>query len=323
MSDKQSDYEKYLASLHNQLHTSDEIIHDVVKEGTGLDLISKEKIIAGEANEVYDITLSNNNHVILRISKQGNPNFQQEKWAIEQVKKVGVPAPEILLIIYKTIDGQEHSFCLMEKVDGEPLERGNMDFNKLSEQTRKSYIIQAGEILSKIHSIKTKGYGWISGEKSEFETIDEVIEQIVKMKESLYQFADKHTVDQTMNIVEKYKIQYASLPTFLNHGDYSHKHFMVKNHHIVSIIDWGGVRSDSPIMEFAAWDYWFGEYIPTLWLMEGYQNKQLFNNEFEEMLHFLRIIRGIEVISWYSMQNYKQGVQLALKKLKDDVEYFG
>src|SRR4051812_42538380 len=106
---KKSDYDKYLASMHAKLITPDEIIKSVVKEGTGLGVISKKKLIAGEANEVYDILLENKNHVILRISRSGHPNFLQEKWALEKVKNAGVPIPKILLIKYVTLDNQELS----------------------------------------------------------------------------------------------------------------------------------------------------------------------------------------------------------------------
>jgi hypothetical protein len=66
MNNQQSDYDTYLTSMHAKLVTPEEIIREVVKEGTGQDVISKKRIIAGEMNEVYDITLSSNTHVILQ-----------------------------------------------------------------------------------------------------------------------------------------------------------------------------------------------------------------------------------------------------------------
>lgn len=172
MSIKKSDhYQKYLASIHNSWVTPDKIIQDIAKEATDQNVKSKFRIIAGEANEVYDLTLENGKHVILRISTSGYPNFLQEKWALEKVKKLGVPVPEILLIKFLTIEGKEKSLCLMEKVEGEPLERGNINFDKLDLNLRRNLINQAGEILTKIHSIKTEGFGWIIGEcKAEFKT---------------------------------------------------------------------------------------------------------------------------------------------------------
>ena len=328
MSNKQSDYEKYLASMHAKLITPDEIIKSVVKEGTGKEYTTKEKVIAGEANEVYDITLSDTSHVILRISRSGHPNFLQEKWALEQVKKVGVPIPEILLIKYITVDEENLSFCLMKKVDGEPLERGAIDFNALSENERKAYIVKAGEILSKIHSIKTQGYGWIIGEgKAEYDTSDKIIDEILGRKERLYEITNsenitRQQIDEALSKVDQFRKTYSETIPHLNHGDYGHKHLMVKDKKIVAILDWGGVRSDSPIYEFACWDYWFGEYIPTEWLKEGYQNKSLFDKDFDATLHTFRLMKGIEIIDWYDSQKYKKAVEKATEKLTKDLNYF-
>jgi aminoglycoside phosphotransferase (APT) family kinase protein len=328
MSKKQSDYEKYLATMHARLVTPDEVIRNVIREGTGNEFNAKEKIIAGEANEVYDITLSDDTHVILRISRSGHPNFLQEKWALEQVKKVGVPVPEILLIKYVTVGEEELSLCLMKKVDGEPLERGKIDFNVLPENERKAYIVKAGEILSKIHSIKTKGYGWIIGEgKSEYDTSDNIIDDILGRKKRLYEITKNESIthqqiDEALKMVEQFRKSYSETVPHLNHGDYGHKHLMVKDGKIVAILDWGGVRSDTPIYEFACWDYWFGEYIPTKWLKEGYQNKELFNGDFDVVLHTLRIMKGIEIIDWYDSQKYKQAVDKAIGKLLKDLAYF-
>src|SRR3989304_9824200 len=100
------DYKKYLVKMHGKLNTPDEVVRAVVKEGAG-DLVSKKRIIAGEASEVYNITLENKKQVVLRISRSPRPYFFQEKGAIEQVKKLGVPVPVILLIKYLTVGNQE------------------------------------------------------------------------------------------------------------------------------------------------------------------------------------------------------------------------
>jgi len=322
-----SGYKKYLASMHGKLNTPDDVIRKVVKEGVG-DLVSKKRIIAGEVSEVYNITLENKKHVVLRISRSSRPSFLQEKWATEQVKKLGVPVPEILLIKYLTVGDQELSFCLMEKAEGKSLERGGINFESLPEATRKSYILQAGEILSKIHSIETLGFGWIIGEgKAEHNTADEVIDDLLKRKERIYEVADaqkfdRRLVDKALDIVDRFRERYSHLNPRLNHSDYGHKHFMVKKGKIVAVLDWGGVRSDSPIYDFANWDYWYGHYIPTNWLKEGYQNKQLFDENFEDTLHVMRIMKGVEVADWYESQNYREAVEKALAKLTDDLNYF-
>lgn len=311
-------YQKYLVSIHAKFVTPDDVIQKIVKEGTGHNLLTKTRIVAGEVNEVYDIELENSKHVILRIAKNGHPNFLQEKWAIEKVQKLGVPAPKILFIKYFKIGESQKSACLMEKVDGESLGR----------RSGKRLINQAGEILSKIHSIKTEGFGWITGEgQAIHKTSDELINELLNQQEKFEEVASKeniskNNIQKALDIIKSFKQAYSKIKPHLNHGDYSHKHFMVKDNKIVAILDWGGIRSDSLVYDFAWWDYWFGEYIPTEWLKEGYTDKSLFDNDFDGFLHMLRLFKGLEMMAWYHQEKYKPAVDKAKTKLIKDLAYF-
>ncbi len=327
--DSQDDkYKDYLASVHSQWSTPDSVISEVVEEGTESGVASKKRIIAGEANEVYDITLDNEKHVIFRAATSGYPNFLQEKWAMDKVKQLKVPVPEIILIKHVIVDGQDRLICLMEKVEGEPLERGEIDFDKLDESERRRLVNQAGEILSRIHSVSTDGFGWIVGEgKAEHGTAGELIDNLVAKRQDLEKMAREEGIEvndigRALEIIEGFREQYSKVSPRLNHGDYSHKHFMVKDNQIVAILDWGAVRSDSPIYDFAQWDYWFGEYIPTEWLKEGYTDKSLFDDNFEDFMHMLRLFKGLEILNWYHQQKYQPAIEKAKGKLIKDLNYF-
>jgi aminoglycoside phosphotransferase (APT) family kinase protein len=308
---KINEYNKYLKSLHSKKQTPEEIIRDVVKEGMGKGIVSKRKIVAGEVNEVYEVNLSDGSSVILRISPNGSPDFQQEQWAIKECKKIGVPAPDIYFVKYQTIDSKEYGFCLMEKIEGDTLERGKLNFDDLTPDEKKNYIHQAGEILSKIHSIATTGWGWIIKDKGEYGNSDDLFKNWIEKKENYEKIAREENVEagiinKANRLVEKFKMRYEDKKPCLNHSDFAHKHFMVKGDKIVAILDWGSVRSDLPIYDFANWDFWFGENIPTEWLKDGYTNKEIFNNDFEDFLHFIRITKGLENLDWYHQQKYSE-----------------
>ncbi len=328
MSNKEpNDYEQYLSALHSKLATPDELIRDMVKEGSGLEEVSKAKIVAGEANEVYDIDTGGKEHLILRVSPHGYPDFQQEIWSINQAKKVGVPAPTILKVKYVKVNGEERSMCLMEKMAGEPLERGGIDFGELDPKLQRNLINQGGEILSRIHSIKTNGFGWIVKDQGQKANSDYLLDELEEKKAQLMATADAVGIERTkfeqaFGVIESFRGWYSGIEPRLNHGDYGHKHFMMKNDQIVGILDWGGVRSDTPIYDIAMWDYWFGDFIPTEWLKEGYTDKSLFEGNFEDVLHMLRLFKGLEIISWYHQQNYKPAVEKAKVKFLSDLNFF-
>lgn len=324
-----SDYKEYLTSLHTKLTTPDEIINSVIFEATNKELRNKRKIIAGEASEVYDVELTNNSHVILRIARGGKEQYGQESWAIKQVEKIGVPVPEILLIKHLSIDDNLLSFCVQNKLPGEPLERGVIDFNKFDEARRRSIVNSAGKVLSKIHQVKTTGFGYLNEEgKGPCATFGELMKEHVNQANAFLQLATKYDIPEksmqkVLDILSKKAANAPQMTPTLCHNDFNIKHIMVgENDRITGIIDWGEVEGHSPINDFAKWDYWFGDYIPTEWLKEGYSNKQIFSGNYEELFHWIRLDCGLGVMYWYDQVNYVPAIKKAKEKLLTDLKFY-
>lgn len=189
---KPTEYEKYLAVIHAKLVTPDEILNAVVKEATGLIPLSKRKIVAGEANEVYDVLLSNNHHVIVRISRSEKPDFEQEKWAITQCKNIKIPVPEIYIIKHLRYNKKLLSICVQQKIDGDTLERGAVDYHDLDRDYVREIIVKAGETLSKIHSIKTHNFGYLNGKgEGNFKSFADLMSEHVHQVDEFYRIANK------------------------------------------------------------------------------------------------------------------------------------
>lgn len=133
---------------------------------------------------------------------------------------------------------------------------------------------------------------------------------------------ERKYIESALQIISDFQEPYAKTIPCLNHGDYGCKHLLAKDNKIVGVIDWGEARSDSPIADFANWDYWFGEKIPTNWLKEGYQNKAIFDSDFDTILHNFRIMKELEIFGWYGLQGFEHGLQRAARKLVEDLKYF-
>ncbi len=322
------DLKKYLESISEKSEVSDDLIFKFVLENTRKNVVSKTRIIAGEVNEVYEIILEDNSIVILRISQRGRPEFQQEQWAIGLCQKVGVPIPKILQIQYHKINGSERGFCLMEKSRGELLERGSIKIDTIGQDKLKQYANQAGEILSKIHNVGVTGWGQIVGEgRTPYSDALQMWDEWLKDWKSYEKLAtevglDGTTMDFAYKICNKYKKQLSSSEPCLNHGDYFPKHFMIDGEEIIGILDWGEIRGDSPVYDFANWDYWVGDRFPLPWLQEGYISKGVFNDGFDDLLHFMKIRICLENMEWYHKQKYLRRVEKSKEKLIICLEHF-
>lgn len=169
--------------------------------------------------------------------------------------------------------------------------------------------------------------GLLVNVKQSLKPPNQLIDNLVSKQDEVEKMAKEENMNRVhiknaYKIIKSFKDLYSKVAPYLNHGDYSHKHFMVKDNKIICILDWGGVRSDTPVYDFANWDYWFGDYIPTEWLKEGYTNKSLFDKDFGGFLHMWRLFKGLEILNWYHQANYKPAVEKAKMKLLKDLKYF-
>ena len=156
-----TDYEDYLVNLHSQSSTPEKIISDTIQEVTKKEVVGKTRIIAGESNEVYEIELSDDSHLIIRITIEEDRDFEQEQWAINKCQMLNLPVPNILLIKHLTTENKALHICVQSKLEGEPMERGSFDFRSMPKDRVRKIIYQAGEVLSKIHSVPTDGFGYL------------------------------------------------------------------------------------------------------------------------------------------------------------------
>lgn len=322
-------YQKYLEQRHQKFNTADSLIENVVKEATNSSIDTKQKLLKGEENEVYEIVTSSRKKIIVRIHRGDHNAFLAEKWAIDRCEKLGLPVPKILLIKSADVEDKKMYFCVQEFLPGDTLERGNIDYSKLDKKLLRKLINQAGEMLSKIHTISTQKVGWLD-EKGEgiyeselirFNRLKSKEEEIEKIFKALN--INPTIFNKILKILKDNLFLFEKYSYVLNHGDYSPKHIMVKEDKITGILDFGGVCSEpGGVYDFFWWDYWQENYLPVEWIKEGYANKKLFTGDFEALLRIYRINRGLELLHWYYLEKYMPAVKKAEKKLLKDLEYF-
>lgn len=294
-----------------------------MEKATGAPLVSKRKLILGEVNEVYEATNSKGKSIIVRISRRQDPAFESEKWAIDKSKEAGVPAPEVLLI--ETVPDKENAltFCLEEKIPGEPL---NSMLDQLSEHERRRLIGDAGEVLGRIHSVATARFGNIDEHGvGSSEKWAKVMMREEKEIERFHQVAEKvglsiGLIDRVFGTIRDAGKIYETVSPHLIHGDYGPKHILIHEGKISGIIDFEGCKSGDPAWDFAWWDFFQTPGLPTNWLMGGYQNKSIFGADFNTRVHLIRLVLGLSLLDYYDRENNHGGVTHTKEKLTEDME---
>ena len=312
-------YEKHLVELHTKQTILVEVLDEILRQVSPERVLSKQRIIAGEVNEVYDVTFADGLHVIVRISRDEEKHFEQELWAIRKCGARGVPVPEVLGVWRLSTEGQPLDICVQRKIDGVPLADAD-----LPQHTLRQIVVQAGAFLSYIHAIPVKGFGYINGEgEGVFLTRESETNAFLAKEAEFHVLAKRLDLsDRDMSralrlVVDDERAQ--SVEPCLTHNDFSARHILVANAAISGIIDFGEVAGNEPLSDLVRWDYYDAARFPFEWLQEGYADKHVFDADFARRLHIKRIAFSLWVMRWYDMRRYAEGVAEARAKFVRDL----
>ncbi|NIP26422.1 MAG: aminoglycoside phosphotransferase family protein, partial [Phycisphaerae bacterium] len=128
----------------------------------------------------------------------------------------------------------------------------------LTQQELQAVFRQAGEILSKIHSIKVNGFYKRQADGSwDFATWQKVMISALKDRAAEKTFIlasgfSEIEFNVMLGLLKKYKDEFACDQPVLCHGDFLPDHIFVDDHLVISgIIDFGEFQGGPPIHDFA------------------------------------------------------------------------
>jgi aminoglycoside phosphotransferase (APT) family kinase protein len=308
-------YGQHLSALHASFETPDAVIRRAARAVTASPIAAKARIVHGEANEVYALTFENGLDVIVRIARRAEKVFDKERWAIGRCRALGMAAPEVLSI-QRLEDSAEEALdvCILEKLPGARLS----DSLSLPPETLRGVVRQVGEQLCRLHTITAADLG--DGARFFADDTDDFLAMEPEFVEiAIAAGLPRAAMDRALRFVEAALAGAAHLPRCLTHNDLRACHVLVHDGQLSGLIDFGQVSIDSPVNEFAKWDYWEAPHLPIAWLEQGYADKAVFAEGYGEHLAALRIVNALWVMRWYAITGYAAGVDRAAARL---TQYF-
>jgi aminoglycoside phosphotransferase (APT) family kinase protein len=328
-------YRQYLSELHKSFGISSQTLKEIIEEGTGDLPIRTKRITNGESNEIYDVTLSNHEQIIIKIArprkhlnKELLNDFTKEQWVSEQCLIQNLPVAKVhFLKTYK--DRKEvFSVCIQEKLEGDALNDLLVD-EAIHKPDLGKVAIELGGLSSIIHTIHTTGFGDIDGYgDGEYDTWAEFILEPYRQRDRLYEVADKlrlgrDAVDSAFDILQEHTYLYDTVEPKLLYGDFNPRNVLVKNLQITGLIDFEHSLSGDPIYDLSRWDYFyvFHEFDTSL-LIDQYRNKDIFGGSFLTKFHLYKLRFGLDILEYFDRKENPLGLQVAKNNFETDMRYF-
>ncbi len=322
-----SEYQLFVKDKHERLFNApEEIINAAIEKATGSKIISKERIIKGEANEVHSVNTEDGQRVIIRISHGDEPAFEREQWAIERSVEAGVLAPYVLLVD-QAYDGEKSLALSVEtQLRGIPMNELDDLLNPENKDLLDDLLRQAGQVLSAINSVKVAGFGELDKEgKGIYATVQEALLNEYVAGSELFEILDKVGLDpavstKALDILKKGASTYPPIQPRLTHNDFGPKHLLIDNNKISGVIDFENADGGDPVKEFARWKFYFDDKYPLDTLMQGYSDKGIFSEDFEQRLQLWMIHWSLAGLHYYYKEKNTIGIKLAKRKLLECVD---
>ena len=309
------EYDKHLASLHDAWATPPTVVAGLVAEVADTAILDIRRIVAGEQNEVYDVTLERAPSLIVRISHGGPEAHDREAWVFGQCVSRGVRAPRVHALRRDEVGSERRSIIVMEKLPGERLCDVNPD-----ELDVRRVLGEVGAWLTELHSIPVEGFGYLDGYGvGKRATMDDWLAGLTT-EAHVFEEAGRSVGLEVATIrgwLEEIVDSFRAAPprVALIHNDLLANHVLVHDGHVSGIIDFGEVAAEAAANDFAKWDFSEGERFPVEWIQAGYGDPSLFEAPNDRTYRALWLATGLWHLRWYHETGFQPGVEAGRDRL--------
>ena len=291
------------------------VVAAVVGEVASAPILAMERIIAGEQNEVYDVTLARSASLIVRIAHGRPESHDREAWVIGQCAARGIPAPRIHARRLVEVGGEQRSVIVMEKLPGERLCDVNCD-----EVDVRRVLGEIGAWLTELHSIPVQGFGYLDGNGvGALATMDDWLARLTTEARVFEQAGQSVGLEPATvrgwlhEIVDSLRAEPPRIS--LIHNDLLANHVLVHDGHLSGVIDFGEVAAEPAANDFAKWDFSEGQRFPVEWIQAGYRDPTLFEPGNARAYRALWLANGLWRMRWYHETGFPAGVEAGRDRL--------
>jgi aminoglycoside phosphotransferase (APT) family kinase protein len=242
---------------HHGRWSSPPLLIDGIVRDAGFTPVRAERLLAGQANEVYAVATAAHGELILRLSHRPDRTFLSEAGVIEAVRRSGVLAPEVVGVGRIEDEDGPSAYILERRLSGVML-RNLM----LSDPgTAATHLEQVGEILAVVHDIAVTGFGNLApGLDAPHATcsswfVDGFVATI--LPDALGAVTDDPAtttdVHRAAHIITTHRPMLDAAAPRLAHGDISPTNILIDAGRVSGVVDWEGAKGAPQANDFAWW----------------------------------------------------------------------
>ena len=271
-----TDFQSHKTERVQNCTSSPDEIAQVIQEACGSLPKHTERITAGYSNEVHRVDTEDGQIVIYRASwynREDTPHFEDERWALAQCKKIGVPAPDMLYLNHDFEGHPKRSVCVRSYVPGQMLHT-LLDQNAISEEDFHEALRQMGEWYGRLHTVPTDGFGPLDGDgRGQFSDWQTAYlngwdyERLVLAAKNAE--IEEDLIEEALQLLTSHVGLGDGITPVLLYWNFDLQHLIMHQNKLVGLIDFEYSQGGDPAQE-AGW------YEPTLsgWMDALHENKK-------------------------------------------------
>jgi aminoglycoside phosphotransferase (APT) family kinase protein len=231
------------------------IIDSAVRSVCGRGVERLVPLAGGGMNETYRVDLAGDVAAVVRIARQGAPWFIDEAHLMARARDAGVPTAEVLGLEHLNYDGELLSFSIQQFLPGRPL----ADLiGELPASDLERLVIDAGEILARVHSVALDGERGIRHELRFPE--ERVVARVARIVGDMLGPAAGTVVERGADFLyQEVTTTRPAPPSSLAQGDFLPKNLLIHDGTVGGVIDWEFAGPASPAFDLARWEVSAGD----------------------------------------------------------------